>query len=200
MFDRYTDKARKVIFFARYETSLSGYPAIDSEHILLGLIREDPFLINNGSIHVEEVRKLIAEKKPVRESLNSHVDVPLSMAVQRVLAYATDEAEKMQDNQINTEHLLLGLLREESTLAGEILNSYGLTYNSVSKKIFNRPKEIQAGQPSGELPDEIEQLLKLSQDMRALAHQMLIKCENIDLLCQKLTNSKNREQKNQQDL
>ena len=117
MFERYTEKARRVIFFARYEASQFGSPYIETEHLLLGLLREDKALTNRflrSHASVESIRKQIEGHTTIREKVSTSVDLPLSNECKRVLAYAAEEAERLSHKHIGTEHLLLGLLREEN--------------------------------------------------------------------------------------
>ena len=123
MFERYTEKARRVIFFARYEASQFGSPYIETEHLLLGLLREDKALTNRflrSHASVESIRKQIEGHTTIREKVSTSVDLPLSNECKRVLAYAAEEAERLSHKHIGTEHLLLGLLREEKCFAAEI--------------------------------------------------------------------------------
>ena len=119
MFERYTEKARRVIFFARYEASQFGSPYIETEHLLLGLLREDKALTNRflrSHASVESIRKQIEAHTTIREKVSTSVDLPLSNECKRVLAYAAEEAERLGHKHIGTEHLLLGLLREDKEL------------------------------------------------------------------------------------
>ena len=128
MFERYTEKARRVIFFARYEASQFGSPYIETEHLLLGLLREDKALTNRflrSHASVESIRKQIEGHTTIREKVSTSVDLPLSNECKRVLAYAAEEAERLSHKHIGTEHLLLGLLREEKCFAAEILHGAG---------------------------------------------------------------------------
>ena len=119
MFERYTEKARRVIFFARYEASQFGSPYIETEHLLLGLLREDKALTNRflrSHASVESIRKQIEQHTTVREKVSTSVDLPLSNECKRVLAFAAEEAERLSHKHIGTEHLLLG-----SAARGEVL-------------------------------------------------------------------------------
>ncbi len=153
MFERYTEKARRVIFFARYEASQFGSPYIETEHLLLGLVREDKALANRflrSQAAVESIRKQIEGHTTIREKVSTSVDLPLSHECKRVLAYAAEEAERLSHKHIGTEHLLLGLLREEKSFAAEILHERGLRLTTIreelqrsqsEKLLSNRPKE-----------------------------------------------------------
>lgn len=122
MFERYTEKARRVIFFARYEASQFGSPYIETEHVLLGMLREenpltDRFLKSPAS--VESIRKQIEQHTPARQKVSTSVDLPLANDCKRVLAYAAEEADRLAHLHIGTEHLLLGLLREDKSFLTE---------------------------------------------------------------------------------
>ncbi len=93
MFERYTEKARRVIFFARYEASQFGSPYIETEHLLLGIIREDKALTNRFlRSHVASIRKEVENQTTVREKTSTSVDLPLSNESKRVLAYGWNGA------------------------------------------------------------------------------------------------------------
>jgi ATP-dependent Clp protease ATP-binding subunit ClpC len=153
LFERYTEKARRVIFFARYEASQYGSPYIETEHLLLGLLREDKALANrflrtHGSI--ESIRKEIESRITVRERISTSVEVPLSQECKRILNYAAEEAERLGHKHVGTEHLLLGVLREEKSFGAEILLERGLRLSTVREEMarsagekvpVNRPKE-----------------------------------------------------------
>jgi hypothetical protein len=122
MFERFTEKARRVIFFARYEASHYGAPYIETEHLLLGLLREEK------SVHLwvpkaqpEIIRQRVDAASEKRPSTPTNVDLPLSNEAKRALKYAADESERLADKHIGTEHLLLGLLDEEDCFAAKLL-------------------------------------------------------------------------------
>ena len=151
MFERYTEKARRVIFFARYEASQFGSPHIETEHVLLGLLREDKALTNRllrSHASIESIRKQIEGRTAVREKVSTSVDLPLSQECKHVLTYAAEEAERLSHKHIGTEHLLLGLLREEKSFAAEILQERGLRLSTLREELSrsmekpaNRSKE-----------------------------------------------------------
>ena len=149
MFERYTEKARRVIFFARYEASQFGSPYIETEHLLLGLLREDKALTNRflrSHASVESIRKQIEGHTTIREKVSTSVDLPLSNECKRVLAYAAEEAERLSHKHIGTEHLLLGLLREEKCFAAEILHERGLRLSTIREELARTSQE--KSQPS----------------------------------------------------
>ncbi len=147
MFERYTEKARRVIFFARYEASQFGSPYIETEHLLLGLLREDKALTNRflrSHASVESIRKQIEGHTTIREKVSTSVDLPLSNECKRVLAYAAEEAERLSHKHIGTEHLLLGLLREEKCFAAEILHERGLKLLAIREELSRATQEKSA--------------------------------------------------------
>src|SRR5262249_53827349 len=115
MFERYTERARRVIFFGRYEASQFGSHTIETEHLLLGLIREDKNLTNRfvaQSSAAEGIRAAVEQRSTIHEKVSTSIDLPLSNECKRILAYAAEEASALQHRHIGTEHLLLGILRE----------------------------------------------------------------------------------------
>lgn len=139
MFERYTEKARRVIFFARYEASQFGSQAIETEHILLGLLREDKELTQRffRTPHqaVESIRKEIEGRSTLSEKVSASIDLPLSMSAKRVLSNAADESQRLGHRHIGTEHLLLGILREANSPAAQILSERGLRLETVREEI-----------------------------------------------------------------
>src|SRR5438552_7025607 len=127
VFERYTEKARRVIFFARYEASQYGSPYIETEHLLLGLLREDRALAKKflGEVNSEEgIRAEIEKHITPRERLSTSVEVPLTLESKKILNLAAEEADRLGHRHIGTEHVLVGLLRVEGgSLAGEILRA-----------------------------------------------------------------------------
>src|ERR1051326_1211363 len=101
MFERYTEKARRVIFFARYEGSQAGAEEIEPQHLLLGLVREDPPLlthfVTNGKTSVERMRAEIARHLGPRERIPSPltVEMPLASATKHVLHFAHEESDRL---------------------------------------------------------------------------------------------------------
>src|SRR5512135_1419721 len=168
MFERYTEKARRVIFFARYEASQFGSPYIETEHLLLGLLREDKALTNRflrSHASVESIRKQIEGHTTIREKVSTSVDLPLSNECKRVLAYAAEEAERLSHKHIGTEHLLLGLLREEKCFAAEILHERGLRLSTLREEL----SRAQSEKPSANRPKETSLLSEFSRDLTQAA-------------------------------
>ncbi len=145
MFERYTERARRVIFFARYEASQLGSSSIETEHLLLGLIREGKGLtsrlFSKGHLSIEAIRKEVEGRAAYREKVSTSVDIPLSAESKRVLGYASEEADRMLHNYIGTEHILLGMMREERCLAAQVLTEKGLRLNILREDVVQMLNE-----------------------------------------------------------
>src|SRR6187399_1590236 len=139
MFERYTERARRVLFFARYEASQLGSISIETEHLLLGLIREGKGLTSRifarSHLSLENIRKEIEGRTVFREKVSTSVEIPFSAETKRVLQFAAEEADRLLHNYIGTEHLLLGILREERSVAATILMEKGMRLHQVREDI-----------------------------------------------------------------
>jgi hypothetical protein len=163
-FDRYTEKARRVIFFARYEASQYGSPFIDTEHILLGLLREDIALMNRyaGPVHSStevrtEVERFIERGAPISTS----AEVPLSADSKKLLKYAGEEAERFAHRHIGTEHILLGIFRLPDSLAAKVLLGRGAKPNAIREQMAKGSvSALVSTRPAGTILDAFLGLLK----------------------------------------
>jgi ATP-dependent Clp protease ATP-binding subunit ClpC len=128
------EKACRTLFFARYEASQFGSPQIESEHLLLGILRENKTVTRrflNPQSSWEDIRKKIEEHTIIREKVSTSVDLRLSSECQRILTYAAEEADARSHTFIGTEHLLVGILREQSCFAAKLLNDRGVSLESA---------------------------------------------------------------------
>ena len=189
MFERYTEKARRVIFFARQEASELGGHAIEPHHILLGLIREDQPLITRfcklTPPLLHDLRDRIRASTGPVEKLPASIDMPLSGQTKHVLSYAADESQQLNHRYLGTEHLLLGLLREEQTTAAEILIEHGVYLNIVRD-------ELRGGTIGSADMDKagcVEEMRRLAAEARDLAIAILSKAERMEAICDELTES-----------
>ncbi len=138
MFERYTERARRVIFFARYEASQFGHVRIETEHLLLGLAREDKSFLGR-LMGVEDpcpsIRKAVEERSPAREKVSTSIDLPMSDSCKLILGYSQAEAERVHHRHIGTEHLLLGMLKLQDCVGARILDDLGVTWDKLDAQI-----------------------------------------------------------------
>lgn len=136
MFERYTEKARRVIFFARYEASQFGSPEIEPEHLLLGVVRQSGEMMQklNGDYLREAIGRLLPHLKPTSTS----IDLPLSGSAKRALNHSAEEAERLSHDHIDVPHLVLGLLREE-TDASRLIREAGCSLESLRNELAETP-------------------------------------------------------------
>jgi ATP-dependent Clp protease ATP-binding subunit ClpC len=171
MFEKYNEKARRALFFARYEASKLGSRVIESEHVLLGILREGEEtvteLLRRFHIKPEEIRREIEGERIFVERISSTAELPLSEESKKILAYASHEAESMLHSTVGSEHLLIGILRVEGCLAMRILAQHGLDVYSVREEVLALAKEREASQQKKELPF----LSEYGRDLTALATQ-----------------------------
>jgi uncharacterized protein (TIGR03435 family) len=134
MFERFTEPARRVLFFARYEASQLGSVSVGSEHLLLGLIRESDRVVrqmfDRSRLPIEAVRTEIEHHATVADD-SSPDENGLGLEVKRILRLAIEEADRLLDRDIGPEHLVLGILREPDCAAASILMGYGLSLADV---------------------------------------------------------------------
>ena len=130
-----------MIFFARYGVSQTGRMTIESEHLLLGLVHEDGNILNRfvRDATQAEVRDEITRRMAIKEKVPTSVDLPLSNESRRILAYAAEEAKRLNTDHIGPEHLLLGMLREETSTAAQVLYQHGLNLNIVQEGLARAP-------------------------------------------------------------
>jgi ATP-dependent Clp protease ATP-binding subunit ClpC len=198
MFERYTEKARRVIFFARYEASQFGAPAIEPEHLLLGLMREDKTLtarfFPRAQVSIESIRKEIEGRTLLREKISTSVELPLAPETKRVLAYAHEESDRLQHRHIGTEHLLLGLLREDRSMAAEILYERGLRLNAVRDEIARQSGADSRSSQKKDTPHLVEFSRDLTDDASSDKLDPLIGREAeiervVQILCRRTKNN-----------
>lgn len=139
MFERYTERARRVLFFARVAVSTFGGTAIESEHILLGLIRArrgfTSSLLDRAQVDSEMLEMQLEERLATGEKISSTVEIPFSEDTKSILEFAVAEADRLGHNFIGPEHLWLGILSGRTNGAAEILASNGIDEDMVRREI-----------------------------------------------------------------
>jgi ATP-dependent Clp protease ATP-binding subunit ClpC len=145
MFENYTEKARRAIFHARGETSKFGTPRIESEQLLLGLLAADKSIFGRylgNSTSATEIREAIVQATEVRPPTPTSMDVPLSNESKRILMFGAEESANSGRKHVDTEDLLIGILREERSFAARILVDRGLDLEqarSIAKGNQDKP-------------------------------------------------------------
>jgi len=171
MFEKYNEKARRALFFARYESSKLGSKVIESEHILLGILREGEDVIKEifarFNVKPDDIRREIEGDRVFVERVSSTQELPLSEESKKILAYASHEAESMMHPYVGTEHLLIGILRVDPCVASRILVSHGFNLYGVREETIALIKEREASKQKKELPF----LAEYARDLTALANQ-----------------------------
>src|SRR5271166_6260632 len=138
MSERYSETVRRAMLSAHHEAREFGSPRIAPEHVLLGLVAADKALTHRflrGGDSVEWYRAQVEDRAPRREPMETAEELPFDAASERVLEYASEEAGRMGHEHIHTEHLLLGLLREDDSAAAEILHERGLQLDAVREQV-----------------------------------------------------------------
>jgi ATP-dependent Clp protease ATP-binding subunit ClpC len=139
MFERYTESARRVLFFARYEASAARSLSIESEHMLLGLVREPgPIvrrLLAGAEARIEQLNQELENRTASRERVSMSVELPFSEQTKRILTYTAEEADSLGHSDIGTEHILLALLRLPESGAGAILTGHGLRLQTAREAV-----------------------------------------------------------------
>jgi len=136
--ERYSETVRQAMLSAYHEAREFGSPSIAPQHMLLGLVAADRSLTHRFLHGIDSVgwyREQVENRAPRQEPTESGEELPFDAASERVLEYAGEEAARMGHNDIHTEHLLLGLLREEQSVAAEILRDRGLQLDAVRGQV-----------------------------------------------------------------
>jgi ATP-dependent Clp protease ATP-binding subunit ClpC len=139
LFERYTEPARRTLFFARYEASQRGSLSIETEHLLLGLTHEEKGFASQilaaAHLSLENVSDDMKRLAGSREKAGTGVEIPFSAETKRVLQGAAEEADRLLHHHIGPEHLLLGVLREEESFAAAILKKNGFTLAGLRDQV-----------------------------------------------------------------
>jgi uncharacterized protein (TIGR03435 family) len=153
MLNRFTERARRVLFYARSEVSQVGSSALEPEHLLLGLLREPKGLghriLARTADAVDGLRGDIAGRLMVHDAIPESEVIPFSASCERALQYAVEEADRLLDGHVGTEHLLLGLLREEDSVAARVLVGRGVRIEAVREAIVEARSRGEPAEPPG---------------------------------------------------
>jgi len=150
MFDRFTERARKVIILAKEEARRFNHDYIGTEHILLGLIKEGESVastvLQNLALGLDTIRLEVEKLVQFGPSTVVSGDIPFTPKAKKVIELAMDEARRLGHNYIGTEHLLLGLIKEGEGVASHVLINIGLDLNKVRSEVI---KLLGAATPQG---------------------------------------------------
>ena len=140
MFDRFTERARKVILLAKEEAKRFNHDYIGTEHVLLGLIKEGEgvaaAVLQNLGLNLDMIRLEVEKLVQPGPSTVTSGDIPFTPKAKKVIELAMDEARGLGHNYIGTEHLLLGLIRENEGVASQVLLNLELDLNKVRREIM----------------------------------------------------------------
>lgn len=159
MFELFTVTARLALFFARHEAGEMGGTSIEAEHMLLGLLRADrgptPHAFAVADLSYADARVRIRAQCGVQPQVPDSVDLPISDQTERILQYATEEADRLDDKYVGAGHLLLGVLREDGSFAAGMLRAHGMTIENVREHVV---KPAAVPEPEPEAPGEVSGL------------------------------------------
>jgi len=172
MFEKFTERGRKVIIYAREEAEKRQNDYLGTEHLLLALLREEDSLhvaiLKKMGLSIEDLYMEIERNLPAGTNILTFGDIPFTPRAKKVLELAVEEARLLGHNYIGSEHLLLGLVREEEGIAGKILRNFGanllgarqLTIN-LSLRTQTQVKEKKSATPAlDEFGRDLTQLAK----------------------------------------
>ncbi len=141
MFEKFTERGRKVIVYAREEAERLQNDYLGTEHVLLGALREEDGIpvavLRKMGIDVDQIRMEVERNLPSSGNTLTFGDIPFTPRAKKVLEYAVEEARLLGHNYIGSEHLLLGLIREEEGIGGKILRSFGVNLLGSRQLVIN---------------------------------------------------------------
>src|SRR6195952_4135143 len=153
----FTERVRKVLAMARKEAARLHHESVGTEHILLGLIREGEgvaaTVLQNLSVELDEIQQKIEETvKKGKAAQTTGPDLPYTSRAKKVLELAMSEARELSHSYVGTEHLLLGLLREEKGIAAQVLTDAGVNLEAARAETLRilgteMPQQQGGGQP-----------------------------------------------------
>ncbi len=162
MFERFTDRARKVMALANQEAQRFNHEYIGTEHILLGLVKEGSGVganvLKNLDVDLRKVRLEVEKLVKAGPEMVTMGKLPQTPRAKKVIEYAIEEARNLNHNYVGTEHLLLGLLREHDGVAAQVLMNLGLKLEQVREEVLNllgagtESEESTSGGPSSKEP------------------------------------------------
>jgi len=147
VFERFSESARRALFYARQEISERGGISIETEHLLMGLTREEEWPVDALLEKFKASTKVIYEEAAAQatsavDKVPQSTEVPFTSKAKRALQFAAEEADRLLHDRIGPEHMILGLLREEHSVAAAILTAHGMNVDHVRivlEQVLNEP-------------------------------------------------------------
>jgi ATP-dependent Clp protease ATP-binding subunit ClpC len=165
MLERWSERARRVLFFTRHELGALGGDAIEPAHVLLGLLRDAEIgrLLAHWNVPLEALRLQLEQQAPRGARVPTSVEVPFAIATKRMLNHAPEEADRLLHDRIDPEHLLLALLRENDNVAAASLLAHGLTLESAREFVVSHPATA-PGTPDSRTAEPVNPVVSLQID------------------------------------
>ena len=174
MWQRFTERARRVVFFAQEEAGRLGENYVSTEHLLLGLVRENDSvaarILDRMGVSLGRIRSEI-ERQVTRGDGRLGQDMQLTPRAKRVIDLAYDEARNLNNNYIGTEHLLLGLIREGEGLAGRVLQKLGVDLERTRREVMSLQDGETTAAPAARTRSKTPTLDEFGRDYTELARQ-----------------------------
>jgi len=190
MFERYTENARRALFFARYEASQLGDVVIGPEHLLLGLVRSTGTaarIFDDRGVATQDIRRDIESQAGSAEKVSTSVEIPFATEAKVALQFAAEEADRLAHHHIGTEHLLLGLLRVEKSSAAAILMNHGLQLPELRDTVARVVAERPGSSHSTEAPALIHALKQLLDRLQMITSDKAEVRSQLDEIRERLT-------------
>lgn len=151
MYERFTDRARKVMQLANQEAQRFNHEYVGTEHILLGLVKEGSgvasYVIRSFGVDLRSIRMEVEKIVTAGPDMVTMGKLPHTPRAKKVIEYAIGEASKLKHNYIGTEHILLGLLLEEEGVAAQVLRNLGINLFDVSEEVLYLLGHAPKGEP-----------------------------------------------------
>ncbi len=141
MFERFSDRARKVLAYANQEARRRNHQYIGTEHVLLGMVLEGSgvgaYVLKDLGLDLKAIRHEVDKLLRDGSEVGTAVKLPQTPRAKSVIEHAIAESKNLNHNYVGTEHLLLGLLREKEGVAGQVLGNLNVTYDAARASIID---------------------------------------------------------------
>ncbi len=176
MFEKFTERGRKIILYAKEEAESRQTDYLGTEHILLGLIRDNDDIsltvLRKMGISAEDIRVEVEKNLPAGSNLLTFGNIPFTPRAKKVLELAVEEARLLGHNYIGSEHLLLGIIREDEGIGGKILRNLGANLLGARQLAINLSMRVQA--QTGSKKSSTPALNEFGKDLTAMAQEGIL--------------------------